>query len=247
MTHTNCHTGSDSVSLQVTTVTSNKTKYKEQLDEQEMIDMMIKDDGASTTDSSLDDDGAQLAMDLTPSITPCPTCTPIPTEQHGNDSASIWGSEGDALDQDTILQDLTSDTMTVDVTGNSSLAFELCGAILDYRELSISTGISNAQAMAMQDMLQTMDMLGNILQKLRSLKIDDKTLAIYTPRYLQPYVFGELHSPEPINLESDCVTAKAAATTSLVTITQAIKDQGFKLIPLAKQKKESHKPSYGVH
>ncbi len=243
LTHTN-FTDSDSVSLQVTTtVTSNQTRYEEQLDEQEMIDMMVEDDGTSTTDSDLDDDGVPLATDLTPS-TPSPTRAPTPIE-HGNDSVSIWGSEGDALDQDAILQDLTGDAVTLDVAGNASLAFELSGA---YQELSISTSISNAQATAMQDMLQTQDVLGNILRKLRSLKVDDETLAIYTPRYLQPHVFGDLSSPEPINLESNvhCAAASAAAT-SLVTLTQAIRDsEGFKLIPLAKQKKESRKPSYGI-
>ena len=214
-----------------------------------MIDMMVEGDdetGSTSTDSRLDNDGMPLAMDLTPS-TLSPTHAPTPNEQHGNDSeVSIWGSEGNVLDQETILQDLISDTMTpVDVTGNFSS--ELSGAILDYQELSISTGVSNAQATAMQDMLQTQDVLGNILQKLRSLKVDDKTLAIYTPRYLQPHVFGELPSPEPIDLESDCATADSeAAATRMVTVMQAIRDEGFKLIPLAKQKKESRKPSYGI-
>ena len=118
----------------------------------------------------------------------------------------------------------------------SNFSSKLYGAILDYRELSILTDISNAQAMAaMQDMLQTQDMLGNILQKLRSLKVNDKTLAIYTPRYLQPHVFGELPSPEPIDLGSDCAAADLeAAATRLVTVTQAIRDKGFKLIPSVK-------------
>jgi hypothetical protein len=230
--------------------TSNQTKYEEQLDKQEMIDMMVEDDdetGSTSADSGLDDDGMPLAMDLTPS-TPSPTRAPTPNEQHGNDSeVSIWGSEGDVLDQETILQDLISDAVTpVDVTGNFSS--KLSGTILDYQELSISTGVSNAQATAMQDMLQTQDVLGNILWKLRSLKVDDETLAIYTPRYLQPHVFGELPSLEPIDLESDCTAADSeAAATRLVTVMQAIRDEGFKLIPLVKQKKESHKPSYGIH
>ena len=249
LTHTNYLLGSDSVSLQVTMATSNQTKYEEQLDKQEMIDMMVEDDdetGSTSADSGLDDDGMPLAMDLTPS-TPSPTRAPTPNEQHGNDSeVSIWGSEGDVLDQETILQDLISDAVTpVDVTGNFSS--KLSGTILDYQELSISTGVSNAQATAMQDMLQTQDVLGNILWKLRSLKVDDETLAIYTPRYLQPHMFGELPSPEPIDLESDCAAADSeAAATRLVTVTQAIRDEGFKLIPLAKQKKESRKPSYGI-
>ena len=246
LTHTNCM-GSDSVSLQVTTATSNQTKYEEQLDEEEMIDMMVEDDGTSTTDSSLDaDDGMPLAMDITPSGTLSPTRAPTPSKQYGNDSVSIWGSEGDALDQEAILRDLIADAVTVDVTGDESSEL-LSGAILsDYGELSISTGVSNAQATAMQDMLQTQDVLGNILRKLRSLKVDDETLAIYTPRYLQPHVFGELPSLEPIDLDSasDCAAAEAAAT-SLVTIMQA-RDQGFKLIPLAKQWKELRKHSYGI-
>ena len=157
LTHTNYLLGTDSVSLQVTMATSNQTKYGEQLDEQEMINMMVEDDnetGSTSTDSGLDDDGMPLAMDHTPS-TPSPTHAPTPNEQHGNDSeVSIWGSEGNALDQETILQDLISDTVTpVDVTGNFSS--KLSGAILDYQELSISTSISNVQATAMQDMLQT--------------------------------------------------------------------------------------------
>ena len=93
-----------------------------------------------------------------------------------------------------------------------------------------------------------LNVLGNILWKLRSLKVDDETLAIYTPRYLQPHVFGELPSLEPIDLESDCAAADSeAAATRLVTVMQAIRDEGFKLILLVKQKKESRKPSYGIH
>ena len=74
----------------------------------------------------------------------------------------------------------------VDLNINASLVLELSDAIMGYREHSISTSISNAQAMAMQDMLKAQDTLGDMLRQLRLLKVDDETLALYTPRFLQP-------------------------------------------------------------
>ena len=97
-------------------------------------------------------------MDLTPESS-------VPSESN-DDSMSLWDLEGKALDQEDILQDLTADMDAVDLNVNASLVLELSDAVLGYREHSISTSISNAQAMAMQDMLKAQDTLGDVLWQL---------------------------------------------------------------------------------
>ena len=173
-------------------------------------------------------------MDLTPESS-------APSESN-NDSMSLWDSEGKALDQEDILQDLTADMDAVDLNVNASLVLELSDAVLGYREHSISTSISNAQAMAMQDMLKAQDTLGDMLWWLQLLKVDDETLALYTPRFLQPRVFGELSSPELINFESNTIDNTEVASF----LTPAVREDGFKLLALLRQKKETRKPSYGI-
>ena len=173
-------------------------------------------------------------MDLTPESS-------APSKSN-NDSMSLWDLEGKALDQEDILQDLTADMDAVDLNVNASLVLELSDAILGYQERSISTSISNAQATAMQDMLKAQDTLGDVLWRLRLLKVDDETLALYTPRFLQPRVFGKLSSPELINFESNTIDNTEVASF----ITPAVREDGFKLLALPRQKKETRRPSYGI-
>ena len=174
-------------------------------------------------------------MDLTPESSAL--------SKSNNDSMSLWDSEGKALDQEDILQDLTADMDAVDLNTNASLVLELSDAILCYREHSISTSISNAQATAMQDMLKTQDTLGDVLWQLRLLKVDDDTLALYTPRFLQSRVFSKLPSPELIDFKSNTIDNNITEVASFID--PAVRE-GFKLLALLRQKKETHKPSYGI-
>ena len=174
-------------------------------------------------------------MDFTPKSS-------VPSKSN-DDSMSLWDLEGKALDQEDILQDLTADMDAVDLNINASLVLELSDAVLGYQEHSISTSISNAQATAMQDMLKTQDTLGNVLQWLQLLKVDDDTLALYTPRFLQSRVFGELPSPELIDFESNTIDNNITEVASFID--PAVRE-GFKLLALLRQKKETRKPSYGI-
>ena len=175
-------------------------------------------------------------MDFTPKSS-------VPSKSN-DDSMSLWDLEGKALDQEDILQDLTADMDAVDLNINASLVLELSDAVLGYQEHSISTSISNAQATAMQDMLKTQDTLGNVLQWLQLLKVDDDTLALYTPRFLQLRVFGGLPSPELIDFESNTIDNNITEVASFID--PAVREGGFKLLALLRQKKETRKPSYGI-
>ena len=176
-------------------------------------------------------------MDHTPSSTS--------SEQNNDDSMSLWDSEGEALDQEDILQDLTVDMDAMDLNVNTLPALELSDTVLGYQEHSISTSVSNAQATAMHDMLRAQDTLGNVLRRLRLLKVDDNTLAPYTPRFLQSRVFGGTPSPEPINFKSDTIDHDATEVSSYIT--PAVSEEGLKLLAkLPRQKKETRKPSYGI-
>ena len=91
-------------------------------------------------------------------------------------------------------------------------------------------------------MLKAQDTLGNVLRRLRLLKVDDETLALYTPRFLQLQVFSELSSPELINFKSNTIDNTEVASF----VTPAVREDGFKLLALPRQKKETRKPSYGI-
>ncbi|KAG6876272.1 hypothetical protein C0992_000235 [Termitomyces sp. T32_za158] len=95
---------------------------------------------------------------------------------------------------------------------------------------------SNAQAIAMQEMLVMQEQLGQTLRCLQNLNISDDVLEQYTTPYLHPRVFGGI--PDPIHLPG---TLKR---TSMVGDSRG--DENDVLLPLLVQKKERQKESFAL-
>lgn len=133
-----------------------------------------------------------------------------------------------------------------------------------------SVSLANAQATTMQEMLVIQDELGQVLRKLKMLKIDKATLEPYTPVYLRPRLFGDTAAVEPLaagpssqaELEPRYPMSNLTRTCKKM-ILDHLEDEDLelsgsesdkrrvgpelpRLLPLQRQTKERRKESHGI-